>query len=179
MKIYIAIFYCLLFFSCHSSNDTEIAQDKVEDYLTRIQKTEDYEPILYGELDSSFTSVKETELYKEYDQRRRAFEALEILKRQHPDMFSDEESKSNIEKGKYYQVICDSLESVFAAEFNGWKIQHIYKLRNDKNELVVDNYIFFLDKDLQTVIKKEQVYRNLPFKTYSQNTNFYGIKNKQ
>lgn len=64
MKIYIAIFYCLLFFSCHSSNDTEIAQDKVEDYLTRIQKTEDYEPILYGELDSSFTSVKETELLK-------------------------------------------------------------------------------------------------------------------
>jgi len=174
MKKYLTFLFVLLFCSCHTPSNKEIAQNKVHDYL--IKEKNGYESILFGELDSAFTSVKETKLYKEYNQRRGAFEAMEIFSQQFPNMYSVEEIKLNKEQELYFQAICDSLESIFAPEFIGWKIQHIYKYKNDKKGPVVDNNIFFLDENVQNVIKDEQIYTNLPFETYTQDTSFYGIK---
>lgn len=176
MKSYLTILCVLFLFLCHNPNNKEISQKKVEDYLVINQKKNNYESILFGGLDSAFTSVKDSQLYKEYNQRREAFEAMEIFSRQFLNMYSEEESKSNKEQKIYYQAICDSLESIFSPQFIGWQIQHIYKYKNDKDEFVVDNYIFFLDKNLQSVIKSEQVYTNLPITTFNQDTTFYGIK---
>ncbi len=153
MKSYLTILCVLFLFSCHNSNNKEISQNRVEDYLLINQKKSNYESILFGELDSAYTSVKDTQLYKKYNQRREAFAAMEIFSKQFPNMYSEEESKSNKEQEIYYQVICDSLESIFSPQFIGWQIQHIYKYKNDKDEFVVDNYIFFLDKNLETVTK--------------------------
>ncbi|MDH6309599.1 hypothetical protein M2451_001965 [Dysgonomonas sp. PFB1-18] len=176
MKIYFTILCILCFLSCHNPNNKEIAQNKVEDYIININKKSNYKPILFGELDSAFTSVKHTKLYKEYNQRRGAFEAMEILSKQYTDIYSEDEVKSNKEQEMHFQAICDSLESAFTPKFIGWKIQHIYKYKNSKSEDVVDNHIFFLDKEKQNVIKDEQVYTNLPYNTYFQDTVFYGIK---
>lgn len=178
MKIYITILCILFFISCHNPTNKEIAQNKVEDYVVDISKKSSYNPILFGELDSAFTSVKDTKLYKEYNQRRGAFEAMEMLSKQYTDMYSEDEVKSNKEQEMYFQAICDSLESAFTRQLIGWKIQHIYKYKNDKNEDIVDSYVFFLDKNLKSVTKNEQIYKSLPFKTYNKDTAFYGIKNK-
>ncbi|MFV0468265.1 MAG: hypothetical protein ACK5MK_04965 [Dysgonomonas sp.] len=176
MKIYITFLCAFLFFSCYAQSNEEIVQDKVIEYLKGIQKKENYKPILYGKLDSAFTVVQDTKLYKEYNQRRGAFEAMEILSKQFSSVYSKDEVKSNKVQEVYFQAMCDSLELTFTPEFIGWKIQHIYEYKNYKGENVVDNHIFYLDKDRQNVIKEEQIYTNLPYKTYSQNTVFYGIK---
>jgi hypothetical protein len=178
MKTYLTILCILFLFSCHKPSNKEISQKKVENYLIINQKKNNYESILFGELDSAYTSVKDTQLYKEYNQRRGAFEAMEIFSKQFPNMYSEEESKSNKEQERYYQAICDSLESIFSPQFIGWQIQHIYKYKNDKGEFVVDNYIFFLNENLQTITRSEQIYTNLPIETFNHDTTFYGIKNK-
>lgn len=175
MKLYISTLCILFFISCHKPSNREIAQDKIKNYLMNTDKKSNYKPILFGKLDSAFTSVKDTEVYKEYNGRRGAFEAMGIFNEQF-DMYSEEEVKSNKEQEKHFQAICDSLELVFTPEFIGWKIQHIYKYKNDKSELVVDNHIFFLDEKRQSVMKDEQIYTNLPYKTYLQDTVFYGLK---
>lgn len=171
---------CLLVFvsSCSISDREQKAEDKIVDYLKNMRKKDNYEPILFGKLDSAYTSVKDTEIYKEYNMQRGAFEAMEILRKQYPDLYSEEEIKINMEQEKYFKAICDSLELVFTPEFIGWKIQHIYRLKNKEGDLVVNNYIFYLDKNLTMITKEEQIYRNLPLKTYNQNVDFYGIVRK-
>jgi len=77
---------------------------------------------------------------------------------------------------KYFNSICDSLESIFNPEFIGWRIQHLYKYKNIKNELVVDNHDFFLDESLQMITNDEQIYTNLPIKTYTQDSDYYGFR---
>lgn len=176
MKLYFITLCIIFFISCHNPSDKEIVQYKVSDYLKNIQKKENYKPILFGKLDSAFTSVKETKLYKEYNLRREAFELMEIFSRQYPDMYTEDEVKSNKKQEIYFQAICDSLELVFTPEFIGWKMQHIYKYKNHEGKYVVDNHIFCLDKHKLNVIKDDQVYTNLPCKTYLQDTVFYGIK---
>lgn len=174
MKTYFIFLFSLLLCACQSPSNEEIAHNKVSDYLIKGKKS--YEQILFGELDSAFTSVKDTKLYKEYIQKQGAFEGHEILRQQYPDLYSDEESKSNKEQEIYYRAICDSLESIFSPQFTGWQMQHIYKYKNNKDEFVVDNYIIFFDENLQTITKREQVYTNLPITTFNQDPNFYGIK---
>lgn len=176
MKLYITILCALFLSSCHNPSNKEILQNKVESYLTTIQKKENYKSILFGELDSAFTTVNDTEPYKEYNQRRGAFEAMDILSKHYPNIYLEDKVKTNKEQENYFQAICDSLELAFTTEFIGWKIQHIYKYKNHKEEHVVDNHIFYLDKDMQGVIKDEQVYTNLPYTTYCQDTILYGIK---
>lgn len=170
--LYLLAFLC----SCSTPNNDQIAQDKVIDYLINTQVKDTYKSILFGKLDSAYTSVKETEFYKYYDSKRGAFMMMRVLSKQYPEMYSEDDIKSNEEQEIYFQGICDSLTSVFVPEFTGWKIQHIYQYKNKKDESVVDNFIFYLDKELQRVIKEEQIYRNLPLKTYNQDTVFYGIK---
>lgn len=173
-----SIILCLLTFlySCSTPDKDQIAQDKVKDYLRNTQQMETYKSILFGKLDSAYTTVKETSLYKIYDSKRSTFMVMEILSKNHPDMYSEDEVKSNKEQEIYFQAICDSLESIFVPEFTGWKIQHIYQYKNKKDESIVDNFTFYLDNELQRIIKEEQIYRNLPLKTYNQDPIFYGIK---
>lgn len=176
MKIYFILLCALLFSSCYNSNNKEIPQDIVSHYLKDIHKKENYKPILFGKLDSVFAVVDDTKLYEEYHRKRDAFEAMGILSKQFPDLYSEDELKANKEQEEYFHAKCDSLESVFTYEFTGWKIQHIYEYKNSKGENVVDNHIFFLDKEIHMVIKDEQIYTNLLYKTYIQDTLFYGIK---
>lgn len=176
MRLYITILSALFLLSCHNRSYKDFLENKIGDYLINIQKKNNYESILLGKLDSAFTVVNETKPYQEYKQRKHAFEAMEILSKQFPNIYSEDEAKANKEQENYFQAICDSLELAFVPEFIGWKIQHIYAYRNYKKEHVVDNHILYLDKDMQDVIKDEQIYTNLPYATYYQDTVFYGIK---
>lgn len=172
MKTYLIFLFSLLLCSCHSPSNKEIAQNKVNDYL--IKEKNSYESILFGELDSAFTSVKNTSEYERNNNLSKIYELYShnflnnIDDVNQLDIYSD--------SMKYFNTICDSLELIFNPEFIGWKIQHIYKYKNSKNELVVDNHDYFFDESLQTITNDEQVYTNLPFKTYAQDKDFYGLR---
>lgn len=176
MKSVLVLLLLVLIYSCSIPDKNQIAQNRIMKHLENIQKKDNYSPILFGKLDSAFTSVKDTKLYKEYNQRRGAFEAMGIFSKQFSGMYSEEEVKSNKEQEIHFEAICDSLESAFMPEFIGWKIQHIYKYKNEKSESVVDNFVFYLDNELRNIIKEEQVYKGLQLNSYNQDADFYGIK---
>lgn len=172
MKIYLIFLFILLLCSCHNPSNKEIAQKKINDYL--IKEKKGYKSILFGELDSVFTSVKNT---PEYERNNNLSKIYELYSH---NFLNDIDDVNQLgiysDSMKYFNSICDSLELIFNSEFIGWKIQHLYKYKNDKNELAVDNHDFFLDESLQTITKDEQVYTNLPFKTYIRNRDFYGLR---
>lgn len=176
-SLFLAVISLLSFFACHTQAPEEKVHNKVTKYLTStIPDARIYKGMRFGKLDSAFTSVRHLEEYRILDQSRIALEALGGLSLQHPDLYSEEEIKLNEERLKYCKSICDSLESTFNPQFKGWKIQHIYHTLNEKGVLVVNSYIFYFNERLSRITEIEEVYRNLPYKSYMQDPEYYGIK---
>ena len=171
LKIFILMVCSLVFLSCNNPVTEDIAQNKVKKYLESKFKNDKYKPILFGELDSAFTTVKKTSEYQRYSNIVGMNEVLAYWAGEDID-----KSMYYADSAKFYKAICDSLKLMFKPDFTGWKIQHIYQTQNDKNEIVVNNFIFYFDENLRKIKECEQVYRNLPFATYTRDTEFYGIK---
>lgn len=178
MKGHLIIFSCLILLSCQTTSPNQEIEDKVEKYIKSIHRdNSSYKPITFSEVDSAFTSVKNTSEYKRRSASAGGFEALAYICLMEED--DSTKFKLYMDTSRYYNSICDSLKSIFNPDFIGWKIQHIYQTKNQKNESVVNNFIFYFDKELQQIVNTEQVYKELPLKTYNQDTIFYRIKSNR
>ena len=158
--------------------------------LSESENIRGYRKILFGAVAPSFTSAEQTAEYIKMNGLANIYEFLKQQEIQYSWKYSptsqnpDAQMESKyLQKAelyndsiKYFMNICNTLKRKFDPEFIGWKIPHIYRTQNDQNEDVVNHYIFYFDEEFKSVVKKEQVYRNLPLKTYRQDPEFYGIQ---
>lgn len=157
--------------SCKKISKEEAVQRMIHVYLQN-DSVVNYKSVQFSGLDSTFTSVKKTPEYQHFY----LIEGLSTLL-MHTYKYEDpEKSKIYEDSMKIYKNKCDSLEALFVPEFIGWKMQHIYQSEDKEKGIVVNNFIFYFNKDMSQIVEKEQVYRNLLLKTFEQDQKLYGIK---
>jgi hypothetical protein len=168
----ISYFTGVLFLIACQPTQEEIAQKIINDYCTEQSKIDGYKPIIFSSLDSAFTSFENTSVYKRYSNLKKISEFIKYSDEQYDNLMQEIWYKDSI---PYYEHLCDSLKSIFIPEFIGWKMEHIYKSVNDKDEEFANHFIFYFDKDLTRMVDTELIYKELWLQTYEQAPVFYGI----
>lgn len=173
MYKYLVIFVLLFIVSCKEQSKEEVAQNKIKHYLEEVKGLNGYKPMMFGKLDSAFTSVKEVEEYQRLQVRYSACQMDEILNMNNPGMYSPEEMQANADMKERFKAALDSLEEKFIPEFDGWKMQHIYQTTDEEIGEVVNNYLFYFDQNLDDISLDIYTYRDLPLETYQLEPEFY------
>jgi hypothetical protein len=165
MRLIICFLSVIMFSACKQQTPEEKAKKLIKDRLfTTLHDFKSYEPVKYGTVDSSFTSVFEDPTYmalkSEYDSLKK-------------------EVDDNIERGKTYvnypmiaymgikyantaqkcvdQMIplgksMDSLEVVFKPKFNGWKMDHSFRAKSLGGNLGIHHYTYYFNEKLDSLI---------------------------
>lgn len=161
----------LLSASCNKASDRELAQQMIEDRIAT-EHIEQYEAVQFGELDSAFTTIKETREY----QLAIATHALYVNLKFEYHGVDNEKSQLYADSAAILKAYSDSIENAFVPQWIGWKMNHIYRSMHKTKGQVVNSYDYYFDKDVSRIVNVEMVYRDLLLKTFEQNKEFYGLK---
>jgi len=153
----------LVVVACNNSNERK-AKKLIKEYLkTTMNDFSSYEPVEFSELDSSFSNYYESEEGKKLNERME--NKMEYIKdtRERVDRFIQQGySKELIETFQgFYDESQREFDSLFHAdiqarqsfipEFDGWLMSHKFRGKNAFGGVILNEYIFHLDKDLTKV----------------------------
>lgn len=176
-----AFFVPFLLGSC--KNTPKTPEEKAKELIAQAfgagkNYTYQYEPGLFGKLDSAYTTYHDDELYIVYrdsveyylDKGTAAFgEVADIGYR--TDSTRNERKKEKLWKellaasakqkmyndsSYFFTAKCDSLKGIYKPHFKGWKIAHVYRANNVYGVQVQQKTTFYFDQALTKITGPEE-----------------------
>ena len=151
-------------FSC--TNPEKKAQKLIKQQLKEtLNDPKSYEAVNFGKLDSAFTLIKENldyieanagyEVYSQSTLDKSNYEYFDSYKLKYVvdfDLWNAE-----IDTAKKYLAILEKMESEFIPEFKGWSMTHKLRAKNAMGAVILNEYIFYFDKDITKIINVENL----------------------
>lgn len=153
----------LVVFACNTFNESQ-AKKLIKEYLKiNMNDFSSYDPVEFSELDSSFSNYYESKEGRELNER------MESVKKYNKDL--REQVDRYIQRGYsnelietfqgFYDESQREIDSLFHAdiiarqsfipEFDGWLMSHKFRGKNAFGGVILNEYIFYFDKDLTIV----------------------------
>jgi hypothetical protein len=169
----IATFLIILsvaFYSCKTQTREEKARKLIKDHLyVTLHDFKSYEVVKFEKLDSSFTTLEDDSLYKEYnalvdeqlENAKKANSSAEIYAglsfytntaRQYINA-----SKAATDSAMLLLKKMKTIEADFKPEFKGWKMSHSYRTKNLSGNVFLSHYMYYFDKDLKKVVDHKDI----------------------
>lgn len=172
MKKVVFIFSALVLLNSCSSPEIK-TKKAIKEYLKfTLNDFKSYEPVSYGKIEYAFSSYEVSPEYRKNldkvnrwdsiseDFALRSKEAREKVEIHHyPDTYLDKSyeyyglSVKASDSANFYMYKMEKAKNSFEAEIIGWEIKHVFRARIPAGGYKLNNYTFYLDKDLSKVVK--------------------------
>lgn len=161
-------FTCLCLFAC-SKPPEQKAKDLIAKELNlTLHDFKSYEPVQFGKLDSSFTSLDKNEDYEASINRME--EIVKELKEMNQDMdiygslWSSYRLEQETRKFKrlriefqYNQYLSDSISNAFRQQFKGWQMKHSFRAKNLAGNVGIQHRLYQFDSSLMRITGQEDI----------------------
>lgn len=157
-KLLLSLFITLSILSCTSPKDK--AEKLIERYLKEtLDDPTSYESVNFSNLDSLFTTPYQTndEYRKYFDLWSENESEFSIAPDSTISMRSGEELVISQKIAKECDLKMDSIRKKFTKEFIGWEMKHSYRLKNELGQKKIYLFSFKFDKDVTTIMSKEEI----------------------
>lgn len=158
----------LAMFSCSKSPE-QIAQQLIKESLLELMDDpKSYEPVEFGTLDSTFTTLDDYQPFNDaYDKYMDCKAAAETYESTASTAKWNEDYEGQIKFLKLANEMYDKAETyrqqaldskkTFKPQFNGWKMTHKFRCKNAFGAVMLNEIDLYFDKELTQIIGRGEI----------------------